>query len=120
MTMFDPGGSARSLLEEVSLTDPQAAWVARKNTDPFFAYDANYLIDNKTRTSSTPRAHAPAGSLRSPLHRTMLDRVQGGASTFDHSGSQATRFMVQSGCSSGWSIGKINTAYPGVGQVDAF
>jgi hypothetical protein len=33
--------------KEVSLTDPQAAWVARKNTDPFFAYDANYLIDNK-------------------------------------------------------------------------
>jgi transposase len=33
--------------KEVSLTDPQAAWVARRNTDPFFAYDANYLIDNK-------------------------------------------------------------------------
>jgi hypothetical protein len=31
----------------VSLTDPQAAWVARKGTDPFFAYDTNYLIDNK-------------------------------------------------------------------------
>ena len=31
----------------VSLTDPQAAWVARKCMDPFFAYDANYLIDNK-------------------------------------------------------------------------
>lgn len=33
--------------KEVSLTDPQAAWVARKGVDPFFAYDANYLIDNK-------------------------------------------------------------------------
>jgi transposase len=33
--------------KEVSLTDPQAAWVARKSMDPFFAYDANYLIDNK-------------------------------------------------------------------------
>jgi hypothetical protein len=31
----------------VSLTDPQAAWVARKSMEPFFAYDANYLIDNK-------------------------------------------------------------------------
>jgi transposase len=42
------GGSKRSKQpKEVSLTDPQAAWVARKNTDPFFAYDANYLIDNK-------------------------------------------------------------------------
>src|SRR6187455_1618843 len=33
--------------KQVSLTDPQAAWVARKGVDPFFAYDANYLIDNK-------------------------------------------------------------------------
>jgi transposase len=33
--------------KEMSLTDPQAAWVARKGVDPFFAYDANYLIDNK-------------------------------------------------------------------------
>ena len=33
--------------KEVSLTDPQAAWVARKGTDPLFSYDANYLIDNK-------------------------------------------------------------------------
>jgi hypothetical protein len=31
----------------VSLTDPQAAWVTRKGIDPFFAYDANYLIDNQ-------------------------------------------------------------------------
>jgi len=33
--------------KEVSLTDPQATWVARPGVDPFFAYDANYLIDNK-------------------------------------------------------------------------
>jgi transposase len=33
--------------KEISLTDPQAAWVARKGVDPFFAYDANYLIDNR-------------------------------------------------------------------------
>ena len=31
----------------LSLTDPQAAWVAKRNTRAFFAYDANYLIDNK-------------------------------------------------------------------------
>src|SRR5215831_14227060 len=41
------GGYRRKQPKEVSLTDPQAAWVARKNTDPFFAYDANYLIDNR-------------------------------------------------------------------------
>jgi transposase len=45
----DDGGSGgrRKPAKEISLTDPQAAWVARKGTDPLFAYDANYLIDNK-------------------------------------------------------------------------
>ena len=58
------GGGRRKPPKEVSLTDPQAAWVARRNTDPFFAYDANYLIDNKagiivdaegTRANRIPR-----------------------------------------------------------------
>jgi transposase len=40
-------GSRRKPPKEVSLTDPQATWVARPGVDPFFAYDANYLIDNK-------------------------------------------------------------------------
>jgi transposase len=31
----------------ISLTDPLAAWVAKQNVRPIFAYDANYLIDNK-------------------------------------------------------------------------
>jgi transposase len=48
----DGGGSSASgnrskPAKAVSLTDPQAAWVARPSVDPFFAYDANYLIDNK-------------------------------------------------------------------------
>ena len=30
----------------VSLTDPLAAWVAKKSARPFFAYDADYLIDH--------------------------------------------------------------------------
>jgi transposase len=33
------GSSRRSAPKEVSLTDPQAAWVARKGADPFFAYE---------------------------------------------------------------------------------
>jgi transposase len=41
------GGQRRKPPKEVSLTDPQATWVARPGMDPFFAYDANYLIDNK-------------------------------------------------------------------------
>src|SRR6202011_3910387 len=40
-------GSRSKPAKEVSLTDPQATWVARPGVDPFFAYDANYLIDNK-------------------------------------------------------------------------
>jgi transposase len=46
----DGGGSGHGRgkpAKAVSLTDPQAAWVGRKGMDPFFAYDANYLIDNK-------------------------------------------------------------------------
>ncbi|MEI9902457.1 MAG: IS1182 family transposase [Hyphomicrobium sp.] len=43
----DGGGGGGKPPKEVSLTDPQAAWTARKGVDPFFAYDANYLIDNK-------------------------------------------------------------------------
>lgn len=41
------GGSGGTPGKQVSLTDPQAAWITRKGIDPFFAYDANYLIDNK-------------------------------------------------------------------------
>ena len=45
------GGSRRSTpSKEVSVTDPQATWVARPGVDPFFAYDANYLIDDKAGT----------------------------------------------------------------------
>jgi hypothetical protein len=43
----DQGDNDRKPPKQISLTDPQAAWVARKKMSPFFAYDANYLIDNK-------------------------------------------------------------------------
>ena len=64
-------GSRRKPPKEVSLTDPQATWVARPGMDPFFAYDANYLIDNKvgiivdaegTRANRTVEITAPARS----------------------------------------------------------
>jgi transposase len=45
--------------KEVSLTDPQVAWVVRPGVDPFFAYDVNYLIDNKAGSSSMLQAHGP-------------------------------------------------------------
>jgi transposase len=43
----DKGGDRHKPAKAVSLTDPQATWIARPGLDPFFAYDANYLIDNK-------------------------------------------------------------------------
>ena len=52
--------------KQISLTDPQAAWVARTKMSPFFAYDANYLIDNKLGiivdaegTRANPRPPSP-------------------------------------------------------------
>jgi hypothetical protein len=80
-------GSRRSALIEVSLTDPQAAWVASKGTDPFFAYDANYLIDNK------------AGIM---VDAGPWSIASNAASAFGPGGSQAIVFMVRSGCLRRW------------------
>jgi transposase len=46
------GGYRRRPAKEVSLTDPQATWVARPGLDPFFAYDANYLTTTRSGSSS--------------------------------------------------------------------
>ena len=43
----DSGSWRKKPPKALSLTDPQAAWLAKRNTRAFFAYDANYLIDNK-------------------------------------------------------------------------
>ena len=40
------GGRARRPRMAISLTDPQAAWVAYRKMRSIFAYHANYLIDN--------------------------------------------------------------------------
>jgi transposase len=62
--------------KEVSLTDPQAAWVARKSVDPFFAYDANYLIDNKAGIIVDAEATRANRSDEIAVTQTMVDRVQ--------------------------------------------
>jgi transposase len=72
---FD-GGGRRKPPKEVSLTDPQSAWVARKNTDPFFAYDANYLIDNKTGIIVDAEGTRANRIAEIAITRTMLDRVR--------------------------------------------
>ena len=60
----------------VSLTDPQAAWVARKNTDPFFAYDANYLIDNKAGIIVDAEGTRANRIVEIAITETMIDRVK--------------------------------------------
>src|SRR3974377_567281 len=69
------GGSRRKPPKEISLTDPQAAWVARKNTDPFFAYDANYLIDNKAGIIVDAEGTRANRIVETAITRPMLDRV---------------------------------------------
>jgi transposase len=76
------GGSRRKPPKEVSLTDPQAAWVAKTGINPFFAYDANYLIDNKAGIILDAE-----GTRANRIVEIAIPR-----------GSQATAFMVRSGC----------------------
>jgi Transposase DDE domain len=60
----------------VSLTDPLAAWVARKGTDPFFAYDANYLIDNKPGIIVDAEGTGANRAAEIAITETMVDRIK--------------------------------------------
>jgi DDE family transposase len=57
------------------LTDPQAAWVARRGVDPFFAYDANYLIDNKVGVILDAEGTRANRLEEIAVTQTMLERV---------------------------------------------
>ena len=71
------GGSSRSKPpKEVSVTDPQATWVARPGVDPFFAYDANYLIDNKTGIILDAEGTRANRTVEIAVTQTMMDRVR--------------------------------------------
>ena len=72
----DNGGMRRKPVKEVSLTDPQAAWVTRKGVDPFFAYDANYLIDNKTGIIVDAEGTRANRVTEIGVTRTMIERVR--------------------------------------------
>ena len=76
----DGGGSSSSgdgkPPKEISLTDPQAAWVARKGVDPFFAYDANYLIDNRFGIILDADGTRANRTAEMAIAETMLDRVE--------------------------------------------
>jgi hypothetical protein len=69
------GGNRRKLPKEVSLTDPQATWVARKGINPFFAYDANYLIDNKVGIIVDAEGTRANRVAEIAITQTMVDRV---------------------------------------------
>lgn len=69
------GGNRRKPPKEVSLTDPQSSWVKREGTGPFFAYDANYLIDNKVGIIIDAEGTRANRSEEIASTQTMLDRV---------------------------------------------
>jgi len=70
------GGSRRKPPKAVSLTDPQATWVARPGVDPFFAYDANYLIDNKFGIIIDAEGTRANRIVEIAVTQTMVDRVR--------------------------------------------
>jgi transposase len=69
------GGSRRKPPKEISLTDPQATWVARPGVDPFFAYDVNYLIDNKVGIIVDAEGTRANRIVEIAVTQTMLDRI---------------------------------------------
>jgi transposase len=70
------GGDRHKPPKEVSLTDPQATWVARPGLDPFFAYDANYLIDNKAGIIIDAVGTRANRTVEIAITKTMVDRVE--------------------------------------------
>ena len=76
----DPGGPSSGSgrgkpRKEVSLTDPQATWVVRPGVDPFFAYDANYLIDNKAGIIVDAEGTRANRVVEIAVTQTMMERV---------------------------------------------
>jgi transposase len=69
-------GGKRKPPKEVSLTDPQATWVARKGVDPFFAYDVNYLIDNKVGIILDAEGTRANRVDEIAITQTMVERVE--------------------------------------------
>ena len=68
-------GSRAKPPKEVSLTDPQATWVTRPGMDPFFAYDANYLIDNKAGIIIDAEGTRANRAVEITVAQTMMERV---------------------------------------------
>jgi transposase len=74
----DEGGSGRGggdTRKEISQTDPQATWIARKGIDTTFYYDANYLIDNRFGIIVDAEGTRANRHEETPIAETMLARV---------------------------------------------
>jgi len=94
-------GSRSKPPKEVSLTDPQAAWVTKPGVDPFFAYDVNYLIDNKAGIIVDAEGSRANRAVEIAGPRPWWSG-SAAASICGRRGSQVILFMARSGCSSGW------------------
>jgi transposase len=68
-------GSRAKPPKQVSLTDPQATWITRPGVDPFFAYDANYLIDNKAGIIIDAEGTGANRTMEITVAQTMVERV---------------------------------------------
>jgi len=73
-----PGTSGREKKppKAISLTDPQAVWVAKRKMRPIFAYDANYLIDNKLGIIVDAEGTRANRIEENEAAERMLDRVE--------------------------------------------
>jgi transposase len=72
----DSSGGRSKPAKEVSLTDPQATWVVRPGVNPFFAYDVNYLIDNKVGIILDAEGTRANRTVEIAITKTMLERVR--------------------------------------------
>jgi hypothetical protein len=52
------------------------AWVTKPGVDPFFAYDANYLIDNKAGIVVDAEGSRANRAVEIAVTQTMVERVQ--------------------------------------------
>jgi hypothetical protein len=103
-------GSRSKSPKEVSLTDPQAAWVARPGMDPFFAYDVNYLIDNKLGIILDAEGTRANRIAEIAVTQTMVERV---SRRFDLRPQRLAGDTVYGAvsCSSGWWIARSRRTF---------
>ena len=69
-------GKRKKPPKAISLTDSLAAWVTKQNMRPFFAYDANYLIDSKLGIIVDAEGTRANRSEENRIARTMVKRVE--------------------------------------------